>query len=254
MTRAQDTRGEKIQKVLAAAGICSRRGAEELIRSGLVKVNGEVIDNPALRVDPERDSIEYEGRPVRAAASRAAGLILYKQAGYITSAADPHNRETVYHLLPEAERAHKWLYAGRLDKDTEGLLLFTDSGELVHRLTHPSYKVSKHYRVKVLGQPSAGELKKLVRGILVEGRRLRMDEARIIRTDAEGALVEVVLHQGEKRQIKVMFSELGHKVIALCRTRLGPLRLGGLRPGESRRLTERELDSLLEAVGLAVRE
>ena len=250
MTRAQDARGQKIQKVLAAAGICSRRGAEELIRAGLIKVNGARIDNPALRVDPERDTIEYQGRAVATTASQAAGLILYKQAGYVTSAADPHNPKTVYNLLPEAERALKWLYAGRLDKDTEGLLLFTDSGELVHRLTHPSFKVSKHYRVKVLGQPSAGELKKLVRGMLVEGRRLRMDEARIMRADLEGALVEVVLHQGEKRQIKVMFGELGHKVVSLCRTRLGPLRLEGLKPGESRRLTLAEINALLEAVGL----
>lgn len=242
--------GQKIQKVLAAAGLCSRRGAEELIRSGLVRVNGAKIDNPALRVDPERDTIEYAGRPVLATANQAAGLILYKQAGYVTSAADPHNRKTVYDLLPEAERALKWLYAGRLDKDTEGLLLFTDSGELVHRLTHPSFKVSKHYRVKVQGQPSAGELKKLVRGMLVEGRRLKMDEARIMRADSGGTLVEVVLHQGEKRQIKVMFSELGRKVISLCRTRLGPIRLEGLKPGESRRLTVSEMNSLLKAVGL----
>lgn len=132
---ARKTRGEKIQKVLAEAGVSSRRGAENLIRQGLVKVNGTIIDNPAIRVDPAADVIEYKGERLLYPSGKARGLILYKISGYVTSTSDPHNRKTVYDLLPKEERNKKWLYAGRLDKDTEGLLFFTDSGELVHRLT-----------------------------------------------------------------------------------------------------------------------
>jgi 23S rRNA pseudouridine2605 synthase len=242
------TRGEKIQKVLAGAGVSSRRGAEELIRQGLVRVNGTVIDNPAIRVDPAEDLIECRGVRLLFPSARARGLILYKVAGYVTSKGDPHNRNTVYDLLPKEERDKKWLYAGRLDKDTEGLLFFTDSGELVHRLTHPSYKVKKQYRVKVQGKPTAAKLKALVRGVRHQGRLMRMDRVRILKTEEDGAVLIVELHHGEKRQVKIMLGKLGHEVLSLCRTRFGPLSLIGLKPGQSRRLTEAEMDSLISEV------
>ena len=242
------TRGEKIQKVLAEAGISSRRGAEDLIRQGLVRVNGTVVDNPAIRVDPAEDVIECRGERLLLPRSKPQGLILYKVAGYVTSRGDPHNRNTVYNLLPKEERCRKWLYAGRLDKDTEGLLFFTDSGELLHRLTHPSYKVKKQYRAKVLGTPSAAALKTLVKGVRIEGRLMCMDRVRVLKTEADGTVLIVELHQGEKRQVKRMLGKLGHEVISLCRTRFGPLSLKELKPGRSRKLTEAEMDSLVREV------
>ena len=246
MTRK--TRGEKIQKVLAEAGVSSRRGAEELIRQGLVKLNGTIIDNPAIRVDPAKDVIECRGKRLLYQPGKARGLILYKISGYVTSTSDPHNRKTVYDLLPKKERDKKWLYAGRLDKDTEGLLFFTDSGGLVHRLIHPSYKVKKHYRVKVQGKPTSAKLKLLVKGVRYQGRLMRMDRVRIVKTEADSAILKVELHKGEKRQVKIMLEKLGHKVLSLCRTRFGPLSLKGLKPGQSRRLTEAEMDSLIREV------
>ena len=242
------TRGEKIQKVLAEAGVSSRRSAEELIRQGLVRVNGTVIDNPAIRVDPAEDVIECRGVRLLFPSARARGLVLYKVAGYVTSRGDPHNRNTVYDLLPGEERDRKWLYAGRLDKDTEGLLFFTDSGELVHRLTHPSYKVKKQYRVKVQGKPTAARLRNLVRGVRHQGRLLKMDRVRILKAEPDGAVLIVELHHGEKRQVKIMLGKIGHEVLSLCRTRFGPLSLKGLKPGQSRRLTEAEMDSLVREV------
>jgi 23S rRNA pseudouridine2605 synthase len=242
------TTGEKIQKVLAAAGFCSRRGAEDLIRRGQVRVNGAVVDNPAIRVDPERDQIECEGRRLeQQKKARPRVLILFKTVGTVTSSADPHNPETVYSLLPEDLRDRRWVYVGRLDKDSEGLLLFTDSGELAHRLTHPSFKVDKQYRVKIGGKIEPTQIRSLLRGLTIEGRSMRMDRVRVLWEDADRTTLEIVLHQGEKRQIRRMLARLGLDVLSLCRTKFGPLTLGALRPGECRELNEKEIKKLLKA-------
>jgi len=229
-------KGEKIQKVLAASGLCSRRGAEELIRRGFVRVNGTVVDNPAVRVDPTKDRIECRGKIVPPPRKTVEGLILYKRSGYITSTGDPHHRKTVYSLLPPEERSKRWLYVG------------LDSGELVHRLSHPSFKVKKHYEVKIGGRISPSQLKHLVDGIEVEGRLLHMDRACILKLEEETTLLEVVLHHGEKRQIKKMLGRLGFEVLQLRRTRFGPLTLAGLNRGQSRRLTREEVKALIQAV------
>lgn len=246
----EDARGEKIQKVLAHAGVSSRRGAEEVIAAGRVKVNGRVVDDPAIRVDPDRDRIEVDGKPLPPPPKKPSGMILYKKPGYVTSRADPHNRRTVYDLLPAGERdPNRWIYAGRLDKDSEGLVLFTDSGELVHRLTHPSFKVEKRYRVTVSGNPSAEDLTRMRRGMTIEGRRMRAERVRRLGRADGGAGFELVLTQGEKRQIRKMFAEINCRVTRLVRTGFGPLDLEGLSPGESRKLTPAEMDALLRAAG-----
>ncbi len=239
-------RAEKIQKVLAAAGICSRKRAEDLIRRGLVRLNGRVVDNPALRVDPRNEVLEYRGERVLPPEEKPLCLMLYKTAGFVTSAADPHNERTVYDLLPENERDRRWLYVGRLDKDSEGLLLFTDSGELAHRLTHPSFKVPKHYRVTVASRLEPPCLKQLLEGMIIDGKRMRVDRARIVRSGKKANTLEVTLHQGEKRQIRRMLQRLGFKVTALLRTGFGPLTLKGLEPGGCRRVSRKEIDSLLQ--------
>ncbi|MBN2288369.1 MAG: rRNA pseudouridine synthase [Candidatus Glassbacteria bacterium] len=241
-------RAEKIEKVLAAAGICSRKKAGELIRLGLVKLDGRVLDDPAVRVDPQTQVLEYCGERVHPAAETPSCLLLYKIAGFVTSASDPHNKRTVYDLLPEHERdRNRWLYVGRLDRDSEGLLLFTDSGDLAHRLTHPSFKVPKRYRVEVEGRPEASLLKPLTEGLTVDGRKMRMDRVRVLRSGKNSGTLEVTLHQGEKRQVKRMLGQLGFKVAALLRTHFGPLTLKGLEPGGCRRLSRREVVSLLES-------
>ncbi|MFH1069242.1 MAG: pseudouridine synthase, partial [Candidatus Glassbacteria bacterium] len=164
-------------------------------------------------------------------------------------AADPHHRNTVYHLLPARERNRKWLYAGRLDKDTEGLLLFVNSGDLVHRLTHPSFKIEKHYLVEIAGRITGSQLGQLTRGLEIDGRQMRVDHVRRLSSAGEGTALEVVLHQGEKRQIRRMFERLGCEVTYLRRTAFGPLTLGTLSPGQCRRLSAGEMNMLLEAVG-----
>jgi len=238
-------RAEKIQKVLASAGICSRKGAEDLIRRGLVMLDGRVVDDPALRVDPRAEVLECRGQRVLPAEEIPSCLLLYKTAGYITSTADPHNKNTVYDLLPESERrGRRWLYVGRLDRDSEGLLLFTDSGELAHRLTHPSFKVPKRYRVTVDGRLQSQVLKRLVEGLTIDGGKMRVDRARIARSGSKTTTLEITMHQGEKRQLRRMLRQLGFKVTALVRTGFGPLSLKGLKPGECRRLSRREIDSL----------
>jgi 23S rRNA pseudouridine2605 synthase len=240
-------RAEKIQKVLAAAGICSRKKAEELIRQGLVSLNGRVVDNPAIRVDPSSEVLECRGERVLPPGENPSCLLLYKLKGFVTSAADPHNKETVYDLLPEQERrGQRWLYVGRLDRDSEGLLLFTDSGELAHRLTYSAFKVPKYYRVTVEGKLESSQLKYLLEGLTIDGKRMFADHARIVGADRKYTTIDLTLHQGEKRQIKRMLARLGFQVTALLRTGFGPLTLKGLDPGGCRRLSPEEIDSLLE--------
>ncbi|MBW7996889.1 MAG: rRNA pseudouridine synthase [Candidatus Glassbacteria bacterium] len=237
--------GEKIQKVLAHAGVSSRRGAEKLILEGRVRLNGRTLTDPAIRVDPDTDKLEIDGKPLPPPPEKPAALILYKKIGYVTSRADPHNKNTVYDLLPPEERGRNWLYAGRLDKNSEGLVLFTSSGALVQRLTHPSFKVEKQYTVRVHGNPGPGGLEKMLRGMEIEGKLLKADSVRKTGFHTGEGTYEVVLSQGEKRQIRRMFAELGCQVRYLCRTRIGPVGIEGLAPGQSRRLTDAELRRLL---------
>lgn len=234
----------KIQKFLADCAVCSRRGAEEPVRLGRVRVNGAVVTDPAIRVDPDKDVVEYDGRRIVPFGGLPRGLILYKTPGVVTSVSDPHNEDTVYDLLPAAERGHRWIYVGRLDKDSEGLVFFTDSGELAHRLAHPSYKVPKRYLVRVPGRVETRHLRQLERGLTIEGRLMRMDSVRVAGWDGDATSLEVVLHQGEKRQIRRMLERLGYSVSLLRRTAFGPLSLEGLAPGGCRRLTAREMKLL----------
>lgn len=240
-------RGEKIQKVLAHSGVSSRRGAERLILEGRVRLNGRQVTDPAIRVDPRTDKLEVDGKPLPPPPEKPAAMILYKKIGYVTSSSDPHNPYTVYNLLPPGERDKRWLYAGRLDKDSEGLILFTNSGKLVQQLTHPSFKVEKQYTVRVRGNPGSSGLAKMERGIVIEGKRMRAESVRKTGFHTGEGTYEVVLTQGEKRQIKKMFEAVGCEVRYLCRVRMGPVSIEGLSPGQSRKLTERELKSLLAA-------
>ncbi len=248
--------GERLQKYLAHAGVASRRHAEELIRSGAVTVNGQVAREMSARVDPERDEVRLDGRLVRPSAEHLYAL-LNKPADTVTTVTDTHGRRTVLDLLPQEWRAARLYPVGRLDRDTEGLLLLTNDGELALRLTHPRYALSKEYRALVAGRPSAHAIARLQRGILLAGEARPTAPARVwIERAAEGTTwMGIELHEGRNRQVRRMFEAVGHRALELRRVRVGPLTLGGappagLAPGASRLLTASEVAALRRAVGL----
>ncbi len=231
--------GERLQKVLARAGIGSRRVAEDLIEAGRVRVNGEVAVL-GRRVDPEADVVAVDGTPVGTAQGLAYRL-LNKPRGVVATADDPQGRPTVVQLVPPEPRV---VPVGRLDVDTEGLLLLTNDGQLHHRLTHPSFGVEKEYLVEVEGELWPRDLKKLRSGIELDDGMTAPARAS---TPAPN-LLKITLHEGRNRQVRRMCEAIGHPVKRLVRTRIGPLVDGSLRPGSWRDLTQDEVRSLERAV------
>jgi len=231
---------ERLQKFLAAAGIASRRKCEELVGQGRVTVNEQVATLGAT-VDPQRDRIAVDGVPV-SRPKRHTYLLLNKPAGYVTTAKDEWGRSTVLDLVRDVpERVFP---VRRLDKDTEGLLLLTNDGELAHRLTHPRYELEKEYLALVRGRPPEGALERLRRGVEIEGRLTAPAKVELVREEKGLSWLRITLHEGRKRQVRLMCRAVGHPVERLIRVRLGPLTLGDLRPGEHRRLTPREAERL----------
>jgi 23S rRNA pseudouridine2605 synthase len=233
--------GERLQKVLAAAGLGSRRACEILIEEERVTVNGEVAIL-GRRVDPETDRIEVDGLrvPVR------PGLVTYllnKPRGVVSTAADPQGRPTVVELVPAEPRIFP---VGRLDTDTEGLILLTNDGDLAHRLTHPSFGVEKEYLAQVDGSPTPADLRRLREGIELEDGMTAPAKASLT---APGA-VRLVIHEGRNRQVRRMLEAVGHPVTRLVRTRIGPLADRRLKPGEWRVLEMEEVRAL-EAAAVA---
>lgn len=245
---------ERLQKLLAQAGYGSRRTAETLITAGRVCVNGEVVNELGARADPAIDRVEVDGTPLELSAERVV-LMMHKPSGYTTTARDPHASRTVMDLLPAGLPPHV-LPVGRLDRETSGLLLFTDDGELAHRLTHPRYKIEKEYLALVRGTPTEGALTQLRQGVVIEGKRTVPAEADIVeppvgRTPVEGATwLRLVIHEGRKRQVRLMCAVVGHPVRALVRVRVGDVTLGSLREGHVRSLTARETTQLRRSLGL----
>lgn len=235
-------RGIRLQKFLAEAGIASRREGERLIQAGRVEVNGRISTQLGVRIDPGRDQIRVDGRRVSVSRSRVYYL-LNKPKGVITSASDPQGRPTVLELLQGVrERVYP---VGRLDWNSEGLLILTNDGDLAYRLTHPRNHVPKVYRVKVKGSINEPDLQALRRGLLLDGRRTL--PARIERISGQAnSWLEVTLHEGRRNQIRRMFDRLGHRVQKLKRISIGSVRDRTLRPGEWRRLTPDEVRRLME--------
>lgn len=231
---------ERLQKILAQAGVASRRAAEELIRQGRVRVNGEVITELGTKADPSGDEILADGKPVRFAAKTY--LILYKPRGVVTTRSDPAGRPTVMSLVP---RIRGLFPVGRLDVNTEGLLLFTNDGSFAQRVTHPSYEVPRVYHAKVRGTPDPDVLARLVRGVNVEGERMAVDAARVLEGGAN-AWLEITLHEGKNREVRRVLESTGHPVSKLRRVALGPLTLRGLKPGQVRALSPAEIARLLD--------
>lgn len=240
----------RIQKILAQAGLASRRAAEQWIREGRVQVNGR----PARlgdRADPERDAIRVDGKRVPARTGAKTYILLNKPKGYVTTLFDPEQRDTVMDLLPgNLRRGVKPV--GRLDVQTEGLLLLTDDGDLARQVAHPSSGCAKEYRVKVSGVPPENRLERLRRGIVLDGRSTRscaIDRVRTTAGKGEGnAWFRVVLKEGRTRQIRRMFEAIGHPVSKLKRVAIGPIRDEKLPAGGFRNLTAAEVESLKKSL------
>ncbi len=229
---------ERLQKILAQAGVASRRASEEMITSGRVQVNGQVVTELGTKVDPKKDVIEVDGRRLRTRVEPVY-LMLHKPAGYISTARDPEGRRTVLDLVPRGQRLYP---VGRLDADSEGLLLLTNDGDLANRLTHPRYEQEKEYSVLVTGEPTPGVLDQLHEGVwLAEEDAIAHAEASVVATTEQGTWLHIILREGRKRQIRRMLASVGHQVKRLIRVRVGPLKLGDLQTGKWRRLSAAEI-------------
>jgi len=241
----------RLQRALARAGVASRRRSEALIRAGRVQVNGQVVTEMGAQVDPQHDVIQVDGREIRLAETRRY-IKLYKPRGYLSVARDDRGRPSLADLVSDIRGLHP---VGRLDLDSEGLLLLTDDGDLTLRLTHPRYEHPKEYLVLIRGVPGEQALDRLRRGVPLEDGMTAPARVWIARQSpwasapAGQSWMRVVLREGRKRQIRRMCDAVGHPVQRLVRVKMGPIELGELRPGEWRLLSEEELRRLRESVG-----
>jgi pseudouridine synthase len=236
---------ERLQRALARAGFGSRRACEELIAAGRVEVGGRVA-SLGDRVDPERDEVRVDGRLV-AVDPALRHLALHKPRGVTTTMRDPHAERDLRRLLPAGPRVFP---VGRLDRETEGLLLLTNDGDLAHRLAHPRHGVEKEYLAEVEGTPTSRQLGRLRRGVPLEDGVARAVEARAMGRSGGRGAVRIVLTEGRKREVRRMLEAVGLPVRRLVRTRVGPVRLGRLPPGQVRELTPAEVRALYRAAGL----
>jgi 23S rRNA pseudouridine2605 synthase len=239
--------GVRLQKVLAAAGIGSRRHCEELIGEGRVEVDGEVVRRYGARVDPQHQIIRVDGRRIPAREDLVY-VALNKPAGVLTTMSDSRGRPTMADLLGDV--TERLFHVGRLDYDTEGLMLLTNDGELAHRLAHPRFGVPKTYLAEVSGAVPRDLGRQLISGVELEDGVASADKFRVVERLGGRALVEITLHEGRKHIVKRMLAAAGHPVTRLVRTHVGPISLGSLRPGMTRQLSVKEVGDLYAAVGM----
>jgi pseudouridine synthase len=239
--------GVRLQKVLAAAGVGSRRHCEEMIGEGRVEVDGEVVRRYGARVDPHNQVIRVDGRRIPGREDLVY-MALNKPAGVLTTMSDPRGRATIADFL--GDRGERLFHVGRLDYDTEGLMLLMNDGDLAHRLAHPRYGVLKTYLADVAGPLPRDLGRQLITGIKLSDGVASADRFRVVERAGARALVEITLHEGRKHIVRRLLAEVGHPVSRLVRTQVGPVSLGSLRPGTTRRLSTREIGDLYAAVGL----
>lgn len=244
---AQD--GERLQRVLASRGVASRRASEALIADGRVSVNGVVVRELGTKVDPLRDEIRVDGKRVRTQKTRI--LILNKPSGFITTVNDERQRWTVMDLVDVPERVYP---VGRLDRDTEGLLLFTNDGTLANHVMHPRYSLPKEYHVLTRERPTGAQLQRVKDGLKINGRLVVPEECRLLRESHDVATIKIVLHEGIYHVVRRMMEEVGISVERLRRVRLGPISLTGLHLANWRDLSIGEALQLYEAVGLSAED
>lgn len=233
----------RLQKILSQAGIASRRAAERLIAEGRVTVNGATVLTMGMKANPERDDIRVDGRRIKTGVKRRY-ILLNKPAGYVTTRSDPQRRPTVIDLLPGVR---EYVYpVGRLDYDTEGLILLTNDGDLAARLTHPRHGVERTYEARVAGMPDREAIDRLREGIPLDGRRTLPADVVLLnagRRDREGVL-RLTIREGRNRQVRRMCEAVGHPVQTLRRVRIGPISDRRLKPGQWRELTPQEVAAL----------
>lgn len=231
---------ERLQKVLAAAGVCSRRQAEKLISDGRVTVDGQVVNTLGSKVDPAQQEIKVDGRSLD-----RSGLVYYllnKPRGYVTTMADPQGRPLVTSLLKGVKA--RVFPVGRLDIDTSGALILTNDGDLTQKVLHPSNEINRTYRALVIGRPSEAKLDALRQGILLEGRKTWPASIKVVGKERDSTTIEITIHEGRKRQVRKMFAAIGHPVRELARTAYAKLELGNLPIGQFRELTPKDLEKL----------
>jgi 23S rRNA pseudouridine2605 synthase len=236
---------ERLQKILAHAGVASRRASEELIKQGRVTVNGKVVTELGTKADPARDLIAVDGQPLARPTEKLVYIILNKPRYVLSSVGDERGRQTVVDLVDVPERVYP---VGRLDLRSEGLILLTNDGELAKKLTHPSHQVEKEYHVLVVGRPSNQTLARWQRGeIEVGGKPTTRLVVERLKTERDDVWLKIILTEGRKREIRELTQALGHPVKKLERVRIGPIKLGNLKPGKWRHLSPAEVQRLKEA-------
>jgi 23S rRNA pseudouridine2605 synthase len=246
-----DPDGIRLQKVLAQAGIASRRASEELIAAGRVQVDGVTVRELGVRVDPDRQSIHVDGIRIQTDTSKVY-LAINKPPGVVSTMSDPEGRPSLSDLLADRlpDLQERLFHVGRLDADTEGLILLTNDGELANRLAHPSHEVPKTYLAEVAGPVARDVGRRLREGIELDDGPVKVDSFRVVDARPGKALVEIVLHEGRNRIVRRMLAAAGHPVLQLVRTEFGPIRLGDLRSGRYRALHGDELGRLFEVAGM----
>ncbi len=235
---------ERLQKFLAEAGVASRRKAEELIAQGKVKVNGKVVTEMGMKIDPAKDEVTYLDKKVTTKNTKMVYIMLYKPEGYVTTAKEQFGRPAVMDLVKGVKE--RIFPVGRLDYDTSGLLLLTNDGDLTYKLTHPKHDVDKTYIAKLYGVPDEGALQKFRRGVVIDGKRTKPAKIQIIDKDKDGRFctAEIIIHEGRNRQVRKMCEAIKHPVAQLKRVATGELKLGDLQKGKYRHLTEKEVKYL----------
>jgi 23S rRNA pseudouridine2605 synthase len=237
----------RLQKLLAQSGVGSRRKCEELMLAGLVEVDGEVVTRLGTKVDPTRAVIRVDGKRLPPVSPHVY-LVLNKPRGVVSTMSDPEGRRTLSDLV--ADRPERLFHVGRLDTDTDGLILLTNDGDFAQRVAHPSYELEKTYVAEVDGVVTKATLRRLREGVTLEDGPVEVSAARVVSTTADRSIVELVIHEGRNRIVRRLLDEVGHPVRRLTRTAIGPVLLRGLRSGELRELTLDELGVLLDATAL----
>lgn len=236
--------GIRLQKALAQAGVASRRASEELIAAGRVEVNGKVVTEQGVRVDPEHDTIRVDGSRIPPP-RRHLYLVLNKPRGVVSTMDDPQGRPTLEQYVPRHQRL---FHVGRLDTDTEGLLILTNDGDFANRLSHPSHEVPKTYLAEVEGLLDNKTLRRLEKGLMLDDGPIKPDRVKLVTRAESRSMVQITLHEGRNRLVRRIFDSVGHPVRRLSRISIGPVRLGSLQVGETRELTREELGVLLDLI------
>ncbi len=237
----------RLQKLLAQSGVASRRKCEELMLDGLVEVDGEVVTRLGTKVDPRTAVIRVAGRRLPPVSPHVY-LVLNKPRGVVSTMSDPEGRRTLADFV--AERPERLFHVGRLDTDTEGLILLTNDGDFAQRVAHPSYELDKTYVAEVSGVVSKATVRRVLDGVRLEDGPVEVTSFKVVSQTADRSIVELVIHEGRNRIVRRLLDEVGHPVVRLTRTAIGPVLLRGLRRGDLRELTRDELGTLLDAARL----